>query len=166
MNKTAVFAFLAFFLTSSMLYAADAVRQFQASGEVGTVDPVYSQITIEHGAIKGLAGEGVTEFYVSDASLLKGISRGDLVDFEVTDTRGDVKVGKITKTGVAIPKKEGSSVGEALQQTFQGVGQVAKTVTAPIPPISEAIGNATESTAAATDPKIEDGELKQSIATF
>ena len=165
MKKTALLAFLSFFLTSS-LYAADAVRHFKASGEVSTVDPVYSQVTIEHHAIRGLAGSGVTEFYVSEAALLKGISTGDLVDFEITDTKGDVKIGKITKTGVAPPKEEGLPIGEAVQQTLHGTGEVLKTVTSPLPPVSEAIGGAVDATASASDPKVQDGELKQKIATF
>jgi Cu/Ag efflux protein CusF len=166
MNKTAVFAFLAFFLTSPMLHAAEAVRHFQASGEVRTVDPVYSQVTIEHGVIKGLAHDGVTEFYVTDPAMLKGISTGDLVDFEITDTKGDVKIDRILKTGTAPPREEGIPVGEALQQTFQGVGDIAGAVTAPIPPVSESIGGATRSTVESTDPRIQDGEVKQKLATF
>lgn len=165
MRKTVVFAFLAFFITSSCL-AFENSRQFKASGEVRTVDPVYSQVTIEHGVIKGLAHDGVTEFYVTDAALLKGIETRDQVDFEITDNKGDVRITKITKTGVAPPREEGLPVGEALQQTFEGVGQAAATLTSPIPPVSEAIGGATESAVGSTDPKIQDGELKQKVATF
>ena len=70
MKKTAVFAFLAFFVTSPMLYAVEAVRHFKATGEVRTVDPVFSQITIAHGPIKGLAHDGVTEICVQDPALI------------------------------------------------------------------------------------------------
>ncbi len=153
MKKTAVFAFLAFFLTLPPSHAFEAVRQFKASGEVRTVNPVSSQVTIEHGTIKGLAGEGVTEFYVSDVAILKDIAKSDLVDFEITDTKGDVRITHITKTGVAPPREEGIPVGEALQQTFQGVGQAAK-------------GGASETAVAGTDPRIQDGEVKQKLATF
>ena len=166
MKKTTIFAFLLFFLTPTTLRAAEAVRHFNGSGEVRTVDPVYSQITIEHRAIKGLAGDGVTEFYVSNAGILKGIVTNDLVDFEVTDTKGDVRITKITKTGTAPPREEGVAVGEALQQTIQGVGGAAQAVTSPIAPVSEAIGGASQTAAANTEPRIKDGEVKQKIATF
>ena len=156
MKKTAIFAFLLFFLTPTMLRAADANRSFKGSGEVRTVDPVYSQVTIEHHAIKGLAGDGVTEFYVSDPGLVKGVATSDLVEFDVSDTKGDIKITKITKTGVAPPREEGIPVGEALQA-----------VTAPLAPVSEAIGGAAESAATpGSDPRIKDGEVKQKLAEF
>lgn len=167
MNKIAIFAFLSFFLSSSV-FAADAVRKFQADGEVTSVDPVYSQITIEHGPIKDFAHDGQTEFYVLSADLLKNISKGDLVDFDFTDTRGDVRIDKITKTGTAPPKEDGVPLGQAVSDTLRGVGEVAKTVTSPIPPVSEALGGAMNSTADVTagEARMKDGEVKQNIATF
>ena len=166
MKKTAVFTFISLFLTSATLHAAKDVRHFQASGEVVTVDPVYSQITIEHPAIRDFSSGGQTQFYVSSADLLKGLAKRDLVDFEFTDNKGDVKIDKITKTGMAPPKQEGIPVGQAVQGVLQGTGEVVKTVTSPIPPVSEALGGAVDSTASATDPKVKDGEVKQKLATF
>ncbi len=152
-----------FFLLLSASYgrAADSTRQFNGSGEVTSVDPVYSQITISHGAIKGFAQEGATEFYVADAASLKGVAKGDLVDFELTDTKGDVKINKVTKTGVAPQKEDGMPIGQAVRDTLQGTGEVLGAVTSPIPPVSEAFHGAMNSTADAADPKIENGELKQ-----
>jgi Cu/Ag efflux protein CusF len=166
MKKTAFFAFLALFLTPALCNAADAVREFRSSGEVSTVDPVYSQVTIMHDTIKGLAGSGTTEFYVTDAGILKDIAKGDLVDFDITDNKGDVRISKIVKTGTAPLREEGIPVGQALSDTMAGVGQVAQAVTAPIAPVSEAIGGASESAASSTDMRLKDGEVKQKLATF
>lgn len=152
-----------FFLLLTTLYchAANSSRQFSGKGEVITVDPVYSQITISHESIKGFAQEGETEFYVTEAAILKGVTKGDLVDFELTDTKGDVKIDKIVKTGIAPPKDDGMPLGQALRDTLQGAGDVLGAVTAPIPPVSEAFHGAMASTADVADPKIEDGKLKQ-----
>ncbi len=152
-----------FFLLLTTLYchAANSSRQFSGKGEVITVDPVYSQITISHESIKGFAQEGEAEFYVTEAAILKGVTKGDLVDFELTDTKGDVKIDKIVKTGIAPPKDDGMPLGQALRDTLQGAGDVLGAVTAPIPPVSEAFHGAMASTADVADPKIEDGKLKQ-----
>src|SRR3989338_8433949 len=91
------------FLVSVVATAKTAT--YTGKGEVTAVDSPYGRITIKHGAIKGYSGDGETEFPVTDAGILKGIERRDLIDFELMDTNGDVRVPKITKTGVA-PEEE------------------------------------------------------------
>ena len=154
---------LLFFLLLNVSYGhtAESARQFKGNGEVVTVDPVYSQITILHGAIKGFAQDSSTQFYVTDAAHLKNITKGDLVDFDLTDTKGDVKITKIMKTGVASPKENGIPIGQAVRETLQGTGQVLGAITSPLPPVSDAIHGAMNSTADVANPEITDGELKQ-----
>ncbi len=166
MKKTTFAAFFFLLLNVSLCHAKDSVRHFDGYGEVITVDPVYSQITIQHRAIKGLTGDGATEFYVSSPDLLKGIEKHDLVEFDLTETKGDLKIEKIEKTGEALPQESGIPLGQAVQDTLQGTGQVLKTVTSPLPAVSDAVGGAVDSTADAADPRIKDGEVKQNIATF
>ena len=165
--KKAVFFILSLLLIPVVSIAADnKTREFSASGQIETLDPVYSQVTIRHGAIKGFGGDSQTQFYVSSPDLLKGLSRYDLVDFHFIDTKGDVRIDKITKTGEAAPDQAGVPVGDALGQTLQGAGQIVQAVTSPIAPVSEAVGGAVDSTSDSTDPRIVDGELKQKVATF
>ena len=166
MKKIAVPVLFALLINISLCHASEAKRQFKGSGEVVSVDPVYSQITILHGAITGFDSEGETNFYVADTTVLKNVSKGDLVDFQLTDTKGDVKIDRLEKTGIASPKEDGVPLGQAVQDTLQGTGQVLKAVTSPLPPVSEAIGGATDSASTSSDPRIQDGEVKQKIAEF
>ncbi len=148
MKKTVLAIFL-FLFSLVPAQAADSTRQFQSSGEVVTVDPVYSQITIRHGAIKNFAGDGETEFYTTGPGLLKDIVKRDLVDFEFTDTKGDVKITKIAKTGVAPPPVE-PHLGQAIQETLEGAGSMVKGVTEPVAPVHHVAGGVADATTGAT----------------
>ena len=152
MKKALIFSFLSFFLFCQPSFAADAkIREFHSSGEVLTVDPVYSQVTIEHAPIKDFPSGNDSEFFVESADLLKGIQKGDLVEFDVTDNKGDVKITKITKTGVATPKSETMPLGQAVSDVLHGTGDVVKGVTAPIAPVHEVAKTATSVTDAGGD---------------
>lgn len=141
-----IYAFLGF---ASAVWAAPAEhRAFDASGEVLNVSPVDSRITIRHAAIPDFSGGGDTEFSVSDKQILEKISGGDLVNFTITDHRGDTRVTKIERTGVV--EKEEAHLGQQIQQTLEGAGEAAKAITSPIAPVSEVVGAATDSTTAAT----------------
>ena len=152
MKKVLIFSFISFFCLCQPSFAADAqLRQFHGDGEVLTVDPVYSQVTIEHAPIKDFPSGNGFEFFVTSPELLKGIQRGDLVEFDVTDTKGDVKITKIEKTGVAAPKEDGTPLGQAVSDVLHGTGDVVKGVTAPIPPVYEVAKSATTVTDAGGD---------------
>ena len=166
MKKTTALVLFLLLLNLSYSHAADSTRHFEGYGEVLTVDPISSQVTVRHRAIKGLEGSGDTQFYVSDVSMLKGIAKHDLVELDLVEVKGDLKIEKITKTGEALPQEEGIPLGQAVHDTLQGTGDVLRTVTSPLPPVSEAVGGAADSTASAADPRIQDGEVKQKIATF
>ncbi len=160
MKKTVFFIFT-FLFSALTLQAADSnLRHFKSNGQVVTVDPVYSQITIFHGAIKDFAGDGATEFYASDPELLKNIQKNDLVDFEFTDTKGDVKIDKITKTGVASPEKE-TPFGTAVQETLEGAGNIVKGVTEPIAPVHEVTSGVADATTNATGSVLRDVPSEQ-----
>ena len=149
MMKKAHFYFLFLSLFISLPSAA-ADKTFQGSGEVVSADPLYSRVTIETGAIKGYSAGGKNEFVVSSADLLKDISAHDLVDFEISEVKGEARIDKITKTGVAADADDGTPIGKAVQEVLTGTGQAVKTVTTPITPVGAAIGgvvgDATEST--------------------
>ena len=166
MKKTAISVLFLLIFNISLCHAGERVRHFDAYGEVLSVDPISSQFTVRHRGIKGLEGSGDTQFYVTDAAMLKGIEKHNLVELDLVETRGDLKVEKITVTGQALPQEEGVPLGQAVQDTLQGTGQVLKTLTSPLPAVSDAVGGAADSTADAADPRIKDGEVKQTIATF
>ena len=152
MKKVLIFSFISFFLFSQSSFAADAkVRQFHSTGEVLSVDPVYSRVTIEHAPVKDFPSGNDSEFFVESASLLKGIQKGDLVEFDLTDTKGDVKINKIVKTGVAAPKSDTLPLGRAVSDVLHGTGDVVKGVTAPIAPVHEVAKSATSVTDASGD---------------
>ena len=158
--KKALFYFLFLSLFISIPgHAAD--KTYQGSGEVVTVDPLYSRITIETDAIKDYSAAGENEFVVSSPELLKDISRHDLVDFEIQEVRGEAKINKLTKTGVAPEEDEGTPIGKAVQEVLTGTGQVVKTVTTPITPVGAAIGNAVGDTTEATGNLV--GDAKSDI---
>ena len=144
------------FLAVPAAFSAESVRHFSGSGEVTSVDPLYSRITIQHSAIKDFAGDTETEFVVVSADLLKNISKNDLVDFEFTDNKGDVKIEKITRTGQAPPKQEGIPVGKAVQDVLVGTGEVVKGVTQPITPVHDAAGSTLDATTGATGSVLND----------
>lgn len=162
--------FLVLMLSFSLAYvpfchSADknATRTFHGAGEIKSVDPVYSRVTIEHSAIKDFAGDGETEFFVQTPGLLKNIEPLDLVEFEIEETKGDAQIVKITKTGKGLPKEEGIPIGQAAQGVFEGAGNVVRTVAAPIAPVGEAAAGVTDSTGAAVnsaEPHVADGNVQ------
>ena len=162
MKKVLLFSFVSFFsIVLSVSAAEPKAHQFHGEGEVLTVDPMYSQITLQHKPIKDLSGDSQNEFFVSSPDLLKGIEKGDLVEFDLTDTKGDVKIDKIRKTGVAAPKSETVPLGQAVHDVLEGTGNVVKGVTEPLPPVHEVAKGATSITDATGDALQEgDPELK------
>ena len=142
--------FLSLFISIPTHAADPKTHEFHGSGEVVTVDPLYSRITIDSGAIKGFSGGGQNEFVVSSPELLKGLSARDLVEFDISDSSGEAKIEKITKTGEAPEKDEGTPIGKAVQEVLTGTGQAVKTVTTPITPVGAAVGEVVGSTTEAT----------------
>jgi Cu/Ag efflux protein CusF len=155
MKKAVVFSVISLLSLAMPAHSASQDRALRGTGEVITVDPVYSQVTIRHGAIKDYAGDATTEFYVTDASLLKNVQKGDLVDFSLKDEKGDVRIDKITKTGVAVFPATGSPLGETVQGVLHGTGEIVKSVTHPLPVAGE-VGQALGDTTAATGDALRD----------
>ena len=166
MKKTALFLILTVCLAGASVFAADALKAktIEASGEITSVDPLYSRLTIHHGAIKGFSGDTETEFVAGSAALLKGLSKRDLVDFTIEEKKGEALITKITKTGQAPPKEEKAELGKAVQGALVSTGEVMKTVASPIPPaheiVSGAVGATTTATGAVVEP-IDDAKMKQ-----
>jgi Cu/Ag efflux protein CusF len=160
-----LFLFLAFTaaLTASVFADSGSAKSYEARGEVVSADPLYSRVTIRHEAIKGFASAGDTEFFVESADLLKNIGRGDLVRFSFQDKKGDVRIDQLTKTGVASPKDDRLKVGQAVQDVLVATGEVAKTVTAPIPPAHGLVSGTVDATTDTTDAVLKDAttEVKQ-----
>ena len=164
MKKSFAFFFLFLLIQTPIIYADNAqVKTFHSEGEVTSVDPVYSRVTIQHAPIKGLTGDMETEFVVKSSDLLKKISRSDLVSFDIENNQGNYEIVKIEKTGVAPPKEEGVPLGQAAKDVFDGAGKVVQTVAAPIAPVSEAAGGAINSAGEAvsgTQPRVNDGNVE------
>ena len=151
-------------LTGSVFAAEMGKKTYEGSGEVVSVDSVYSRVTIKHAAIKGFVGGGggETEFFVSSPVLLKNISNRDLVDFTLLDEKGDVRIEKITKTGEASAKEDNSPLGEAVQGVLSATGEVAKAVTTPVTPAHEVVSGAVGATTDTTASVLKDApEVKQ-----
>jgi Cu/Ag efflux protein CusF len=147
-------SFFRFFMIAAALsmLAVPALAKdgkYEGKGEVVTVDPVYGRVTLRHGAIKGFAGDGETEFFVSSPELLRGLGRRDLIDFTVVEEKGDARIEAIEKTGVAAPEEK-AGVGRVVQDVLVGTGEVAKTVTQPIAPAHEVVSGAVGATTDAT----------------
>jgi len=156
MKKTYVLvALLSFFIVSAALAVEPATRHYSSSGEVTSVDPVYSRITIRHGAIPNFTGDLENEF-VASRDLLKIITKGDLVNFEFTDKGGNVEIEKIVRTGQAVPKDDGLHVGQAVQDVLVGTGEVVKGVTQPITPVHDATSSTMNATTGATGSVLND----------
>ena len=154
--KKILFILALFSLSFSPLYAASKPSTFDSSGEVTSVDPLYSRITIKHPAIKGFSGDEETEFFVNSADILKGITKKDLVNFTITDTKGDVKIEKITRTGQGPEKDESTPLGRVVQEAFVTTGEAVKTVSSPIAPAHEVVSGTIGATTGATDSVLHD----------
>ena len=156
----ALFFLISLFIVNPTI--ADA-KTFNGKGEIVTVDPVYGRVTIQHGPIAGLAGDEETEFFVTSPDLLKNLGKRDLVDFEITEEKGETKINKITKTGIAPEEDDRLPLGNAVQGALETTGEVAKTVTEPIAPAHEVVKGATDTTTSATKSLLKDqsNEVKQ-----
>ena len=69
--------------------------------------------------------------------------------FSIVDQNGDVRLSTITKTGVAEPEKEGR-MGQVVQDVLVGTGEVAKSITSPLPPAHEVVSGTVDATTGAT----------------
>ena len=147
-----------FFLPSSHAEQNDAVQKFHGEGEVVSVDPVYSRVTINHSLIKDFAHDGETEFSVQSADSLKKISKSDLVSFEIEETKGDAQIVKIQRVGQAPTKEDHMPLGSAAQEVLEGAGSIVKTVASPIAPIGQVANAATDATTNTTGSILKDAE--------
>ena len=148
--------FLFLFLIPSILLAASKETHFEGSGEVTSVDPLYSRVSIKHGAIKNFEGDTETEFFVQSPDLLKGITRRDLVSFTLVNDKGDVRIEKITKTGEAPLKDDSTPLGRVVQDALVATGEAAKTVSSPITPAHEVVSGTVGATTRVTDSVLHD----------
>lgn len=161
MKKTFVFLAAAAWLVANpptVFAGPSKSNQYEAKGEITSVDPLYHRITIKHGMIKGLSGADETEFFVRSNDLLKNIHRRDLVEFTLTEQKGEVLVDKLVKTGVAEPVEE-TKVGQVVQDVLVGTGEVAKGITSPIAPAHEVMSGAVDATTTATGSVLEEKEF-------
>ena len=155
MKKTFIF-FLFLVSTPAILLAASTATRYQGSGEVTSVDPLYSRVTIQHSAITNFTGDAETEFFVQSPDLLKGIAKRDLVDFTLVNEKGDVRIEKITRTGEAPSKDDSVPLGRAVQGALVSTGEAVKTVSSPIAPAHEVVSGAVGATTGATDTVLHD----------
>jgi Cu(I)/Ag(I) efflux system periplasmic protein CusF len=77
--------------------AATQTTTHQATGTVKALDLKGPTIDIDHGDIEGLMPAMEMEFSVSNAALLNGISVGDRIEFQVTNSVGGLQVTSIKK---------------------------------------------------------------------
>lgn len=163
--KRAFFSFLSFLMILSAPCLAEdgAVKNFPGSGEVLSVDPLYSRVTIAHTPIKDFSGGPETEFFVRSSSLLKGISPRDLVEFQIEEIKGDAQIIEIKKTGEAPPREEGVPVGRVVQDALMGTGELVKGVTQPLAPVGEVTSSVVGATTDATGSVLNDAnpDVKQ-----
>ncbi len=154
-------------LHDSPFFAAEDIKRYQGTGEVLSVDPLYGQITIKHGEIKGfVAGGDETVFFVSSKDLLKMIHKQDFVDFSIVEVKGDARIDRITKTGVAPDRKEGIPMGEAVQGVLTATGEMAKAITAPIEPAHEVVSGTTDATTNTTGAVLDEATFPKTKKKF
>ena len=157
MKKIALIGFFVFLLLLSFNVNVEARNtQFEGKGEVMSVDPMLSRITIKHQAIKDFSGEAETDFFVSSGNLLKGISKRDWVEFTILESHGDTRVTKITKTGEAAEPDDRLLVGKAVQDVLVATGEAAKTVVSPIEPAHEVVSGTVGATTDVTGAVLKD----------
>lgn len=70
---------------------------YNGSGKVTKINNDLGSVELDHGDIPGLMPAMLMEFYVSDKTLLKGLSVGDMVDFVILYKGGTETITKITK---------------------------------------------------------------------
>jgi len=83
--------------TASGPAAATQTTTHHAVGTVKALDVKVPSIEIDHGDVEGLMPAMQMEFSVKNATLLSGISVGDRVDFEITNSVGGLQVTGIKK---------------------------------------------------------------------
>ncbi|MEI8344718.1 MAG: copper-binding protein [Candidatus Omnitrophota bacterium] len=150
-------ALIALVIFGGAAHAANSEpKSYNSKGEVALVSPLFSRISIQHDAIKGFSEAGETEFVVADKNALNTIQRGDLVEFRIVDERGDVRLDKIVKTGVAPIHDDKIPVGRAVQGVIEGAGQAVSAVTAPIQPVNEVASNTMNAATGATGAVLND----------
>jgi Cu/Ag efflux protein CusF len=155
---------LVFLFSVSPASAADISRSkhFTSRGEVISVDPMYSRITLQHDPIKGFPGGFETEFEVSSQNLLKNISMSDEVTFEIEEAAGSAQIIKLERTGKKFEHNDRMPMGRAAQDLLEGASTVVKTVTSPIAPVNQLTSAATDATTSATGSVLadKDSEVK------
>ena len=88
------------------------------------------------------------------------------MDFSLVDAQGDAQIDKITKTGVAPPKKNESEVGNAVQGIITATGEGVKTVTSPIEPAHEVVSGTMGATTHTTGALLDDATLPETKKQF
>lgn len=76
-----------------------APQTYQATGQIVSIAPDRSTVTIQHEDIKGFMPAMTMSFPVKNPALLTGLETNDLVRFELTVTPEDSWVSRIEKTG-------------------------------------------------------------------
>ncbi len=159
-----VYAILVLFslvFVSSAFCAAQKEKSIEASGEVTSVDPMYSRVSIKHAAIKGFAGDGETEFVVASSDMLKNVSRRDLVNFVIVDKSGEVTIENIKRTGQASIVEEKTPLGTAVRDVLSATGDVARTVTTPITPVHDVVSGTMGATEDTTNSVLNESEKRK-----
>jgi Cu/Ag efflux protein CusF len=155
--KKILSAVLLVLATATTLHAFGS-KTYNGSGEVLNVDPATGRITIRHKAIKDFSADADTEFTLADKSVAEKIAGHDLVDFVITEDKGNAQITKLVKTGEAEIASNKLQVGQAVQSVLVATGEVAKGVTSPIAPIHEVVSGATDGTTNATGAVLENVE--------
>ncbi len=160
MRRLSTFFLLIFLFSASSLFAADRsnAKRFTAQGEVVSVDPLYSRVTIQHDPIKGFPGGFETEFEVQSQALLKNISKSDEVLFEIEEVGGVAQIIKLERTGRSISHEDRMPLGRAAQGLLEGASSVVRTVTSPITPVNQITSAATDATTSATGAVLQDAD--------
>jgi len=155
MKKILIVLVAGFFIGTASAGAVLKGKEYKSTGEVISVDPVYSSLSIKHEAIQGFAGDETTVFIVENASNLKGIERGDLVDFDFVDYPGQASITRIERVGRANHETQ-LPLGRAVQGMLNETGRVVGEVTRPIPAAGEIVGGAVSATTDATGEVVKD----------
>ena len=76
--------------------------EFVGRGIVLSLDKENAVVTLDHEEVKGLMSAMTMDFQVANKSLLNGLENGDIVEFTLLKTGGDLKLTSIKKTGKQI----------------------------------------------------------------
>lgn len=75
------------------------VRQFPLTGEILTIKPDQSTVTVKHEDVKGFMPAMTMDFNIRESSLLKGLQAGDRITATLVVTDEDSYLTSIRKTG-------------------------------------------------------------------